>query len=98
VLERALMLSSDDRLVISMPSSKTMDDWHFTVGFPETKDLHDLSSQLIKELCLEALRRSRGERKKAAALLGISRDSLYRFMKNFGIKSENRTHLSDNER
>jgi DNA-binding NtrC family response regulator len=75
-----------------------MDDWHFTVGFPETKDLHDLSSQLIKELCLEALRRSRGERKKAAALLGISRDSLYRFMKNLGIKSENRTHLSDNER
>jgi PAS domain S-box-containing protein len=98
VLERALMLSCDDRLVISMPSSKTMDDWHFTAGFPENKNLHDLSSQLIKELCLEALRRSRGERKKAAALLGISRDSLYRFMKNLGIKSENRTHLSDNER
>lgn len=82
VLERSLMLSGDRRLKISLPSTASgKKDWCPRLEFPEEGTLHDVVDQVIEALCVEALRRSAGNRKKAAKLLGISRDSLYRFLK-----------------
>jgi DNA-binding NtrC family response regulator len=61
-------------------------------SFPlQERTLHDVMDEVIKSLCLEALRRCAGNRRCAARTLGIARDSLYRHMKRFGIMSENRT-------
>ena len=60
--------------------------------FPvDERTLHDVTDEVIKSLCLEALRRCEGNRRCAARVLGISRDSLYRYMKRFGIEGENPT-------
>jgi DNA-binding NtrC family response regulator len=48
--------------------------------------LHDVTDEVIKSLCLEALRRCEGNKRCAAPVVGISRDSLYRHMKRFGIE------------
>jgi DNA-binding NtrC family response regulator len=52
----------------------------------------DVTDEVIKSLCLEALRRCEGNRRCAARTLGIARDSLYRHMKRFGIGPEDRTN------
>jgi transcriptional regulator of acetoin/glycerol metabolism len=40
---------------------------------------------------VEALRRCAGSKTESARLLGISRDSLYRYMRRFQIESDNLT-------
>ncbi|MCX5871777.1 MAG: hypothetical protein NTY51_00855, partial [Deltaproteobacteria bacterium] len=47
-----------------------------------------MTDEVIKSLCLEALRRCDGNRRCAARTLGIARDSFYRYMKRFGIRRE----------
>ena len=59
------------------------------------RTLHDVTDEVIKSLVLEALRRCEGNRRRAARMLGIARDSLYRHMKRFGIMSENQTTDQD---
>jgi PAS domain S-box-containing protein len=82
VLERSLMLSGERRLKVSLPSTVSgKRDWCPKLEFPEEGTLHDVVDRVIEALCVEALRRSAGNRKQAAKLLGISRDSLYRFLK-----------------
>ncbi len=82
VLERSVMLSEARRLKVFLPpSAPEKRDWCPRLEFPEEGTLHDVVDRVIGSLCVEALRRSAGNRKKAAKLLGISRDSLYRFLK-----------------
>ena len=96
-LERALMLSDGHSLSLTLPSGKTSpQDWSHVSSFPlQERTLHDVTDEVIKSLCLEALRRCDGNRRCAARTLGIARDSLYRYMKRFGIESENRTEDQD---
>ncbi len=47
--------------------------------------LQDVTDEITKAFCTEALRFANGNKKQAARALGISRDSLYRHMKKFGI-------------
>lgn len=88
VLERALMLSSSgvirsEHLGINVGTSRT--EWTGTVSFDEGKTLQDVTDEIRGALIQEALRRSNGEKRKAARLLGISHDSIYRLMKKFRI-------------
>ncbi|MBI5568869.1 MAG: sigma 54-interacting transcriptional regulator [Desulfomonile tiedjei] len=51
------------------------------VSLGEGRTLRDITQEVTLSLCLEALRRTKGNRTHAAELLGISRDSLYRHLK-----------------
>jgi PAS domain S-box-containing protein len=97
VLERSLMLSDGHTLSLTLPSVKaSSEDWSHVSSFPEKeRTLHDVTDEVIKSLVLEALRRCEGNRRYAAQMLGIARDSLYRHMKRFGIMSENCTADQD---
>jgi len=97
VLERSLMLSDGHNLSLTLPSGKaSRENWSHVSSFPlQEHTLHDVTDEVIKSLCLEALRRCDGNRRCAARTLGIARDSLYRYMKRFGITSEN--HTSDQD-
>jgi PAS domain S-box-containing protein len=92
-LERALMLSDGTILKLGPPSVEAgPHDWSHVSCFPvHERTLHDVTDEVIKSMCLEALRRCEGNKRCAARTLGIARDSLYRHMKRFGIESENQT-------
>ncbi|MGD9818556.1 MAG: sigma 54-interacting transcriptional regulator [Desulfomonilaceae bacterium] len=89
-LERSLMLSDGRRLKLSIPSAKDVPlNWSHVSEFPsDERTLHDVTDEVIESLCLEALRRCEGNKRCAARTLGIARDSLYRYMKRFGIVNE----------
>jgi PAS domain S-box-containing protein len=92
VLERALMLWDKGSFELTAPLlCKVPDDWSHQVDFPRDRSLHDVTDEVIELLCKEALLRCEGRRKDAARMLGISRNSLYRYMKRFGFTLENGT-------
>lgn len=87
VLERALILSGGEQISLSTLSLQAGDgelrhEWSFNTPFPSTRSISEVFDALKQALALEALRRCHGSRKKAASLLGISRDSFYRYLKN----------------
>ena len=92
VLERSLMLSEGESLRLSLPAlTASAQAWSITSTFPVTgRTLHNVTDEVIESLCVEAMRRAGANRRKAARLLGISRDSLYRYLKRFGLERENR--------
>ncbi len=82
VLERTVMLSKGSKLQVEMPSHTAgPHEWTYEVRFPDRQNLPDIVDEITRSLCDEALRRTRGSRKDAALLLGISRQSLYRYIK-----------------
>jgi len=85
VLERALMLSGGGRISVpSMGLGGDEGEWSYTVQFPEGGTLRDVTGEITRSLVLEALRRCGGSKRGAARLLGISHDSLYRFLRMYG--------------
>jgi len=93
VLERSLMLSDGQNLNVVLPSIDASDQgWSHVSSFPvPERTLHNVTDEVIKSLCVEALRRCGGNRRSAARMLGIARDSLYRHMKRFGIEGDDPT-------
>ncbi|MBI5250302.1 MAG: sigma 54-interacting transcriptional regulator [Desulfomonile tiedjei] len=82
VLERALILSDMSRLKLGLPNGDyNSQGWTYNVKFPEGRTLEEITDEITESLCFEALRRSRGNKKLAAQLLGISRFSLYRHLR-----------------
>jgi PAS domain S-box-containing protein len=93
VLERSLMLSGKSELRLGLsPLGKSYEDWSFSVDFPRDKTLRQIRDTLTEALCVEALHRTRGNKKEAASILGISRDSMHRLSKRFRL---NRDYLTD---
>jgi PAS domain S-box-containing protein len=89
ILERAIMLSTGAKLNLVLPSVDTSaDEWSHEIRLGETQNLATILDDVTRNLCTEALRRTGGSRKDAANLLGISRQSLYRYMKSYGIETE----------
>lgn len=90
VLERAMILSrGGDRLELALPSAKPTHEAHSQkIAFHAGRSLDEVTDEVIRSHCEEALRLSSGNRKEAARSLGISRDSLYRYMKKFGIAGQ----------
>jgi PAS domain S-box-containing protein len=87
VLERALILSGGEKINLSPLNVQAADkdsghEWSFILSFPSQKSVTEVFDDVKQALAEEALRRSGGSRKKAASLLGISRDSFYRYLKN----------------
>ena len=76
---------------VAIPSiDASHQSWSHVSGFPvDEHTLHDVTDEVIKALCLEALRRCEGNRRRVARMLGIARDSLYRHLKRFGIEDDN---------
>jgi PAS domain S-box-containing protein len=93
VLERSLMLSQDGdfRVALSTGEDSSGREWMMRIGFPADGTLKKMNDLVTESLCREALRRCKGNRKAAARLLGISRDSMHRHIRRFGIVSENRS-------
>ncbi len=93
VIERSLMFSDGHNLNVELPTiAASKPDWSHVSSFPVLEQtLHDVTDEVIKSLCLEALRRCEGNRRCAARVLGIARDSLYRHMKRFGIDGDDPT-------
>jgi len=92
VLERALILCGKKRISredLSLNSKfKTKEvgqEWSVTFWFPENETINDVTMNLKRQLVVEALRRAHGRRKQAAALLGISPDSLKHYMHIFDL-------------
>jgi transcriptional regulator with PAS, ATPase and Fis domain len=94
VIERSIILSSgDDELTVSLnEGAESRTEWSHTLFFSQDRTLDDLRVELTEHLCTEAMRRSGGNKSKAAAMLGISRDALYRYLKRFKIVGEKATH------
>jgi DNA-binding NtrC family response regulator len=86
VLERALLLWDGKSLNLDLPvlNSGLRDRYH-QIDLASGRTLRDFTDEITEKLCIEALQRCGGNRRNAARFLGISRDSLYRYMKRFGI-------------
>ncbi len=81
ILERAVMLSKGSKLRIEIPSQHTGPrEWSYEVRFPDNHNLPNTIEEVRRTLCAEALRRAGGSKKEAAVLLGIPRQSLYRYI------------------
>ena len=96
VLERAVILSDgkrlDGNLEFTWPSP------HVDSKGPEItirshgRTIHDVTDEIVRFMCVDALQQCNGRKKAAAKLLGISRDSFYRYLRRFellnGVQSE----------
>ncbi len=84
--ERALILAGLDCSTIQFNFLGVQaDDWKYSVDFSSKRKLPEIKQDITRARCREALRRSHGNRSKAAPLLDISRDSLYRYREQFRL-------------
>ncbi len=92
VLERSLILWDKGRFTLALPVEEgPVAAWSHQVAFPVDRSLRQVRAEITASLCSEALRRAGGSKTEAARLLGISRYSLYRYMKGYPISGENVT-------
>lgn len=92
VLERSLMLSDSAALKPDLPYvGEGNRESSLNVKLDHDGSLQDALDEVTRFLLLEALRKTSGNAKQAAKLLGISRDSIYRHFKRLGLSREVRT-------
>jgi DNA-binding NtrC family response regulator len=86
VLERSIMLSGSAKIDPStLGLEPQQENWSYTVNFPQTRNIHEVTKDMKRSLVLEALRRAGGSKQRAAQLLGISRHALAYQMKSVGL-------------
>jgi len=95
VLERGLMISGGKYLDLSNPGVKPASQsaptgQATTISFAEEITLPEATDQIAKAFCIAALERTGGNKKTAASVLGISRDTLYRYLEKFRIGGADR--------
>ncbi len=89
VLERGLILWQSGKLKLTVPAADLdVDELSFQISLPHGKKLKELSGEFRRLICVEAIRRSGGNRTAAARTLGLSRDSLYRHLRNDASSQE----------
>ena len=92
VIERFLILPNDaDQDITFSASPGGSYNWTYSTPFPPKSGLDVIRNEITRSLCEEALKRTKGNKKASAKLLGISRYSLYRHMKSFGLECDNVT-------
>ncbi len=86
VLERGLMLWDGGPFDLSVTHEEgTREGIDFTVRLPLDRTLYDVTDEIARKLLMAALTHTGGNKRRAARLLGISRNSLYRYMKRVAI-------------
>ena len=89
VLEKGLILWQSGKLKLSVPAAElNVDEHSLQIPLPQGKKLRALSREFRRLVCVEAVRRSGGNRTAAARSLGLSRDSLYRNLKSDACSKE----------
>lgn len=82
VLEKGLILWQSGRLSLDVPFSQTRNqDLQINIDLVPGHSMHDLIRDVSKRICNEAIKNHGGNRSQAARSLGISRDSLYRYIR-----------------
>ena len=82
VLEKGMILWQSGKLKLSVPAAELdVDERSLQISLPAGKRLKELSREFERLVCVEAIRRSGGNRTAAARSLGLSRDSLYRHLR-----------------
>jgi PAS domain S-box-containing protein len=83
VLEKAMILWRGGKLRLHVPSiSREAHEWAVSIPFHPGRQMSALTKELAKKICLEAIKRNGGNRSAAARSLGLSRDTLYRYLRN----------------
>ncbi len=87
-LERALMLWDGGRFDMKLATNGTTERerWSRDLPFPSSWTLKEVLNQVTKQMCMQALQRSCGNKQESARMLGTSRDALYRYIRRFGIE------------
>jgi PAS domain S-box-containing protein len=89
VLEKGLILWQGGKLKLSVPDADLqLDESSVQIPLTSGKTLRELSQQFERSVCVEAIRRSGGNRSAAARSLGVSRDSLYRLLRSEAVSQE----------
>jgi DNA-binding NtrC family response regulator len=89
VLEKGLILWQSGKLKLSVPVTHLeVDGRSVQISVPHDKTLKELSREFERLVCVEAIRRSGGNRTAAARSLGMSRDSLYRHLRSRASSQE----------
>jgi PAS domain S-box-containing protein len=82
VLEKGLILWQSGKLKLTLPvTAQETDDQSLQVPVTSGKTLKELSREFERLVCVDAIRQCGGNRTAAARLLGVSRDCLYRHIK-----------------
>ncbi|MDQ7783442.1 MAG: sigma 54-interacting transcriptional regulator [Desulfomonilaceae bacterium] len=85
-VERSLMLWDGGPLELKLSGRPQGGDrWTYDLPFPSYWTVRQVTDEVTKAMCIEALRRTHGNKKDAAKILGISRDALYRYIRRFRI-------------
>jgi PAS domain S-box-containing protein len=87
VLERALITSDGKRFDVMLPAGVRMEEAGSITVELYGRTLREVTEEITRHMCVDALRRSSGNKREAAKLLGIARDSLYRYLRQFGMLS-----------
>jgi DNA-binding NtrC family response regulator len=87
VLERALIVSGGKHWEILLPASPaSRPKAEVAIGRDfRGRTLREVTDEITRTMCLDALEQCNGNKREAARVLGIARDSLYRYLKQFGI-------------
>ena len=88
VLERAVILSPDGHFSLELPDVQSDQDDLFQMRLSPGLSLQEATDELAKSLFLKTLRACNGNKKAAAKMLGISRDTIYRFVDKFGTEPD----------
>jgi two-component system response regulator AtoC len=91
VLERAFILCDkrtirlNDLALHNKRGPAANDDWSLMIKFPQDQSLNEATRDFKRNLIEEALKRTKGRRKRAAEMLGISPDALKHYMQSFDL-------------
>jgi len=81
VVEKAMILWRGGKLKLDVPSaSPETHQGLLNIPFPPGRKMSQLTKEMARKICEEAIRRSGGNRSAAARSLGVSRDTLYRYL------------------
>lgn len=82
VLERSLILWRGGPFSVELPQAeKVADPWSYTVYHVPSQTFHDIVQDVATALCGHALKVCQGNKKEAARLLQISRETFYRYLR-----------------